>query len=82
MAIVGVVVRWTEDLDARREAQAKLATDPRIELGPTVDGRSAFVIEGPTADISDWLREIARWPAVAVVSPTFHDFEDELLAPR
>ena len=81
MAIVGVVVRWTGDLEARRAARSRLAADPRIEHGPTQDDRSAFVIEGPTADISGWLHELAGWPGVAVVSPVFHDFEDELPPP-
>lgn len=78
MAIVGVVVRWTEDLEARRAAQAKLAADPRVECGPTKDDRSALVVEAETGELDAWLRDLATWPGVALVSPVFHDFEDEL----
>lgn len=78
MAIVGVVVRWTEDAEARRATQARLAADPRVEEGATEGDRTAFVIEGETADISAQLYELAGCPGVALVSPVFHDFEDEL----
>jgi hypothetical protein len=78
MAIVGVVVRWTEDLEARRATQARLAADPRVEEGTSEGDRTAFVIEGATADISAQLHELAGFPGVALVSPVFHDFEDEL----
>ena len=78
MAIVGVVVRWTEDVEARRATQARLAADPRVDEGESQGDRTAFVIEGETADISAQLHELAGCPGVALVSPVFHDFEDEL----
>lgn len=78
MAIVGVVVRWTEDVEARRATQARLAADPRVEEGESQGDRTAFVIEGETGDISAQLHELAGCPGVALVSPVFHDFEDEL----
>jgi hypothetical protein len=78
MAIVGVVVRWTEDVEARRATQARLAADPRVEEGESQGDRTAFVIEGETAAISAQLHELAGCPGVALVSPVFHDFEDEL----
>lgn len=80
MAIVGVVVRWAEDLEAQRATRERLSADPRIEEGSTENGRTAFVLEGETAELSAFLHELAGWPGVALVSPVFHDFEDELPA--
>lgn len=78
MAIVGVVARWTRVEEERREVLARLGADPRVTCGPSTDEGVAFTIEAPTGEVSAWLSELGGWPGIVLVTPVFHDFEDEL----
>lgn len=78
MAIVGVVARWTREPEQQREVHARLAADPRVTCGASNDDGIALTIEAPTAEVSEWLVELGTWPGVTLVTPVFHDFEDEL----
>ena len=80
MAIVGVVARLTSSEEEQREVLARLRADERITCGPTAEDRVALTIEAPTAEASAWLTELGTWPGVLLVTPVFHDFEDELPA--
>ena len=78
MAIVGVVVRWTASDEERSEVLTRLGADPRVTVGPSTGEGVAITVEAPTAEVSGWLDELGRWPGVTLVTPVFHDFEDEL----
>lgn len=81
MAIVGVVVRWTASDAERSEVLARLGADPRVTVGSSTEAGVAITVEAPTAEVSAWLDELGRWPGVTLVTPVFHDFEDELGSP-
>lgn len=76
MAIVGIVVRF--EAHTRHEMLARLSADPRVTCGPTTADALALTLEAATADATAWLGELATWPGVVLVTPVFHDFEDEL----
>ncbi|UJR84142.1 hypothetical protein [Sandaracinus amylolyticus] len=80
MAIVGVVARWRREEGAQREVRARLLSDARVTCGPSTSEGIALTIEASTAEVSTWLVELGTWPGVELVTPVFHEFEDELPA--
>jgi len=80
MAIVGVVARWSREREQQRDVHARLCSDARITCGPSTEEGIALTIEAPTAEVSAWLAELCTWPGVELVTPVFHEFEDELPA--
>jgi hypothetical protein len=78
MAIVGVVLRLAGSYEAQTEVRARLRADTRVSCGPAIHDRIALTIEARTDEVGAWLEDLGRWPGVLLVSPVFHEFEDEL----
>jgi nitrate reductase NapAB chaperone NapD len=79
MPVSSIVVVLSPDLEARREALATLAADPRVTLGPMERDRLAVVTESTdTRACTAHLAELEALPGVLAVQPVFHDFSDEV----
>lgn len=77
MPVCGMIVTFTDDEMARRDAEEVWASDPRFELGESVGNRRCIVTD--TLDISDEqdvFRAIEAHPSVSFVEIAFHDFSD------
>jgi len=80
MPVSGVVVVLSHEPEARAQALAALAVDPRVTMGPVQVDRLAVVTESPdTRACTEHLEELGPLPGVLAVQPVFHDFSDEVL---
>ncbi len=80
MPVSGVVVVLSPEPEARAQALAALAGDPRVTMGPVQVDRLAVVTESTdTRACTEHLEELGLLPGVLAVQPVFHDFSDEVL---